>query len=144
MKLFNTVLGLLAAEVAHGASDIFPFIPFDCYEEGQLLHGNSSGTKISDKSLISGLDIQNSKLKSIASCIDNNTKLISGIVTTWGTWDSNSNAWTDVKRMNIIGKLSGLQSFDDQGVMTAADLGTLSSAAKTEFKQYWYQEASPT
>ena len=57
MKLLSTVLGLFAAEMVSGTTDIFPFIPYDCYEEGQLLHGNTSGTKITDKSLISGLDI---------------------------------------------------------------------------------------
>ena len=57
MKLLSTVLGLFAAEMVSGTTDIFPFIPYDCYEEGQLLHGNTSGTKITDKALISGLDI---------------------------------------------------------------------------------------
>ena len=133
MKLFNTVVGLFAAEMVYGSTDIFPFIPYDCYEEGQLLHGNTSGTKVTDKSLISGLDITNSKLKSIAACMDMSTKLLSGVVTTWGTWDANSNSWTNVKRMNIIGRLSGLQSFDDQAPLTSANLGTLSSAADNSF-----------
>ena len=57
MKLLSTVLGLFAAEMVSGTTDIFPFIPYDCYEEGQQLHGDSSGTKITDKALISGLDI---------------------------------------------------------------------------------------
>ena len=61
------------------------------------------------------------------------TKLISGITTTWGEWDTNTNAWTNVKRMNIIGKLSGLQSFDDQAPLTAASLGTLASGADVAF-----------
>ena len=57
MKLLSAVLGLFAAEMVSGTTDIFPFIPYDCYEEGQQLHGDSSGTKITDKALISGLDI---------------------------------------------------------------------------------------
>ena len=65
--------------------------------------------------------------------MDMSTKLLSGITTTWGTWDTNTNAWTDVKRMNIIGKLSGLQSFDDQAPLTAASLGTLASGADVAF-----------
>ena len=56
MKLLSTVLGLFAAEMVSGTTDIFPFIPYDCYEEGDL-HGSTSGTKITDKALISGLDI---------------------------------------------------------------------------------------
>ena len=61
------------------------------------------------------------------------TKLLSGVTTTWGIWDANSSSWTDVKRMNIIGKLSGLQTYDDQAPLTAANLGTLSSAADNAF-----------
>ena len=61
------------------------------------------------------------------------TKLLTGVTTTWGTWDSNSNAWTNVKRMNIIGRMSGLQSYDDQAPLTTANLGTLSSGADNAF-----------
>ena len=99
--------------MAVAQDDIFPFIPYDCFQEGQQLHGNSSGTKISDKALVSGLDMQNTKLKSISACRNLSTQLISGVVTTWGTWDSNTSTWNDIKRMNIIGSLSGLQKFDD-------------------------------
>ena len=61
------------------------------------------------------------------------TKLLTGITTTWGIWDTNTNAWTNVKRMNIIGRMSGLQSYDDQAPLTTANLGTLSSAADNAF-----------
>ena len=65
--------------------------------------------------------------------MDMSTKLLSGITTTWGIWDSNSNAWTNVKRLNIIGRLSGLQTFDDQAPLTAGNLGTLASGADVAF-----------
>ena len=61
------------------------------------------------------------------------TKLLTGVATTWGIWDTNTNAWTNVKRMNIVGRMSGLQSFDDQAPLTTANLGTLSSAADSAF-----------
>ena len=65
--------------------------------------------------------------------MDMSTKLLTGITTTWGIWDTNTNAWTNVKRMNIVGRMSGLQSFDDQAPLTTANLGTLSSAADAAF-----------
>ena len=65
--------------------------------------------------------------------MDMSTKLLTGVTTTWGIWDTNTNAWTNVKRMNIIGRMSGLQSFDDQAPLTTANLGTLSSAADSAF-----------
>ena len=65
--------------------------------------------------------------------MDMSTKLLTGITTTWGIWDTNTNAWTNVKRMNIIGRMSGLQSYDDQAPLTTANLGTLSSAADNAF-----------
>ena len=61
------------------------------------------------------------------------TKLLTGVTTTWGIWDTNTNAWTNVKRMNIVGRMSGLQSYDDQAPLTTANLGTLSSAADAAF-----------
>lgn len=68
---------------------------------------------MSDIELISGLDIENSRLVAIAACTDLKTQLISGVVTTWGVWDADNNQWSDVKAMNTIGKMSGLQEFDD-------------------------------
>ena len=65
--------------------------------------------------------------------MDMSTKLLTGVTTTWGLWDTNTNAWTNVKRMNIVGRMSGLQSFDDQAPLTTANLGTLSSAADSAF-----------
>ena len=65
--------------------------------------------------------------------MDMSTKLLTGVTTTWGIWDTNTNAWTNVKRMNIVGRMSGLQSFDDQAPLTTANLGTLSSAADSAF-----------
>ena len=57
-----------------------------------------------------------------------NTRLISGITSTWGVWDSDNNQWSDVKAMNTIGNMSGLQEFDDNGAASNAGV-SLSTAA---------------
>ena len=118
------------------------FIPFDCYTESNRRYGNANGTKITDKDLISGLDINDARLVAIAACSDMNTKLISGITTTWGVWDSELNQWSNVKAMNTIGFMSGLQEFDDISAASAAGV-SLNQDADWALQQYWYQEASP-
>jgi hypothetical protein len=56
------------------------------------------------------------------------TRLISGITTTWGTWDSVNNQWSGVQKMNTIGNMSGLQDFDDEAAASEAGV-SLSTAA---------------
>lgn len=104
---------LAAAEAAVAAEVTTPHIPYDCYKESNRIYGNDEGTKVSDINLISGLNINNARLTAIAACTDMNTRLISGITSTWGVWDSVNNQWSDVKAMNTIGYMSGLQEFDD-------------------------------
>lgn len=101
----------MAAEAA--LVPVTPHVTWDCYQETAETYGNPAGNKVSDKNNIAGLDIQNSKLTAISACTELSTGLISGITTTWGIWDSATSAWTNVKRMNKIGKMSGVQEFND-------------------------------
>lgn len=101
----------MALTAATVAADEPVHIPYDCYTESYRNYGKPEGTKVSDKDLISGLDIRRSKLTAIAACTDMKTRLISGVTTTWGIWSGNQ--WTGVKAMNTIGYMSGLQEFDD-------------------------------
>jgi len=71
------------------------------------------------------------------------TRLISGVTTTWGLWDSSGDGrWTGVKSMNTVGYMSGLQEFNDFGAAAAVGI-SLSQDADWALQQYWYQEASP-
>jgi len=133
------VLVLAAADAAFAAD---AFIPYDCYTESVRLYGAPKGNKITDKELIAGLDINNSKLSAIAACTDMNTRLISGVTTTWGVWDGVANQWSDVKAMNTIGNMSGLQEYDDSAAASTAGV-SLNEAANWALQAYWYQEASP-
>ena len=117
-------------------------IPWDCYTEAPRIYGDPKGTKVSDKDLISGLDIRNSRLTAVSACTDMQTRLISGVTTTWGIWDSVNNRWTGVKAMNTAGYMSGLQEFNDVGAAAAVGI-SLSQDADWALQQYWYQEASP-
>ena len=65
------------------------------------------------------------------------TFLITGITTTWGTWDSSTSAWTGVKRLNKVGKMSGLGEFNDNSALSSLGV-TLDSAQDFELMEYWY------
>jgi len=56
------------------------------------------------------------------------TRLISGITTTWGVWDSNNNRFTGVKAMNTVGYMSGLQEFNDVGAASAVGISLTQDA----------------
>ena len=119
---------------------ITPHVPWDCYQQTVETYGNPAGKIVSDKNNIAGLDIQNSKLTAISACTELSTGLISGITTTWGIWDSTNSVWTNVKRMNKIGKMSGVQEFNDKQYMSGV---SYTSELDKAIAKYWYQEAAP-
>ena len=109
----------MAIDQAFATHRAVPFIPYDCYHESELSYGQKAGDRVSDLDLITGLDIHNDKLTAISACTDMSTFLITGIVTTWGTWDSSASQWTNVKRLNQLGRMSGLGDFDDNAVLSS-------------------------
>ena len=135
MKLLATALALTAGQ-ALANQNYTTYIPFDCYREDGVVYGNPAGNKVSDYVTMTGLDAYAHKLVGVTACKDNNTGLISGITTTWAKWSNGSQ--TDIKRLNIIGKLSGLYDFEDDS--SAA----INETADYILQQYWFQEASPT
>lgn len=82
---------------------------------------------MSDVNLISGLDICTSKLTAISACTDMDTSLITGVVSTWGTWDYPTGKYLEVKRMNRVGNMAGIAEFDDNKVLKAARLPELNT-----------------
>ena len=92
---------------------------------------------------MTGLDAYGHRLAAISGCIDRHTTLISGLTTVWGIWDSEIEEWTDLQRLNIIGRLSGLYEFDDSGVLSENGLPFLEEGQELALAHYWYQEASP-
>ena len=107
LKLLSPSLGLAVLTLA--ASDD-QFIPFDCHQPSSRSYGNPTGNLISDKNIISGLDIQNHKLVQIAGCQDNNTKTLSGLTTSWAKWENGDQ--TDLVRLNVIGSMESLYEYD--------------------------------
>lgn len=84
--------------------------------------------------IISGLDALNSQLISVTACVDNHTNLISGITTNYGVW--NGDEPTDIKRMNILGNMSGLHKFN-------IDNAGLTGQQYKSFEKLWWKTASP-
>ncbi len=145
MKLFSVALGLVAAEVAVAHDVVYQdFIPYDCFRETHN-QGNKHGTKTTDRTLISGLNITSSRMAAISACTSLETRLITGLVTVWGTWDSASGAWTNLQSMNVIGNMSGLQEFDDNAAIRSFKGGSfsLTTAQDVALMELWYSEASP-
>ena len=135
MKLLSSFacMGLLAAQQAYAQEQVV-HIPLDCYSESERVFGSKQGTRISDLNILSGLDALNSQLISVTACVDNNTNLISGITTNYGVW--NGNEPTDIKRMNIIGNMSGLHKFN-------IDNAGLTGQQYKSFEKLWWKTASP-
>ena len=133
MKLLATALALTAGQaLAH--TDYSVYIPFDCYSEDDNMYGNPAGSKVSDYLTMTGLDAYAHKLSQVTACVNRETGLLSGVTTSWAKW--NNGVQSDVKRLNIIGNMSGLYHFND-GV-------SVSDEADYILQQYWFQEAEPT
>jgi len=142
MKLLAASIGLITLELALAQEKYQTYIPYDCYQESDKLYGDSTEkTKISDMEAMTGLDAYGHRLAAISACIDRHTTLISGITTVWGIWDGT--AWTDLQRLNIIGRLSGLYEFPDNDVLSEYGLPFLEEGQQLALAHYWYQEASP-
>ena len=90
---------------------------------------------------MSGLDINEHKIVQISYCKMLETEVFSGITTTWARWVDGER--TDVKRLNVMGSLSGLYDFDRNGALRAAGMEELTDEQLWGFDPYWFQEASP-
>ena len=64
------------------------------------------------------------------------TNLISGVTATYAIWSGNQQ--TEIYRMNIIGKLTGLYEFDDNAALARSGLGTLTREQDYAFADYWH------
>ena len=45
--------------------------------------------------------------------------------------------------MNVVGTMSNVYSFDNNGPLTAAGIASLTQAQLWAFEPYWFQEADP-
>lgn len=140
MKLLSLVAGLLTAELA-SAEVADAYIPFDCYQHSQKTYGVDRGVIESDKNVLSGLDINDSRLVQISYCKDVRTDVYTGLTTTWAKWVDGER--TDLKRLEIIGSVAPLYDFDRNGALRDAGLEELTADQLWGFDPYWYQEASP-
>lgn len=52
------------------------------------VHGKPGGKKVSDKSLLTGLDPVKHKMVTISACTDQSTRLISGVMITHAVWEA--------------------------------------------------------
>ena len=96
MKLLAAAIGLVATELATAHDVTYSdFIPYDCFRETSNF-GVKYGSKTTDKALISGLNINTSRMAYISACTSLTTKVITGVTTVWGTWDSATSAWTNL------------------------------------------------
>lgn len=66
---------------------------------------------------------------------------MTGMFTVWGEWTGTE--WTNLQRLNSIGKQSTLVEFDDNSALSAGGLGALVPGQEIAFQRYWFQEASP-
>ena len=140
MKLLAASLGLMASELAF-AQKYQTYIPYDCYKESDKMYGDTVGEKVSDMEAMTGLDAYRHRMIAITGCVDQRTTLISGLTTVWGQWDGVG--WTDMQRLNVIGRLSGLYEFDDNGALAEYGAPSLDEGQLLAMQHYWYQEASP-
>ncbi len=141
MKLFAASLSLMATELAM-AQKYQTYIPYDCYRESDKLYGDKTDAKVSDMEAMTGLDAYRHRIIAITGCVDSRTTLISGLTTVWGMWDGGS-SYTDVQRLNVVGRLSGLYEFPDNDALSNEGLSSLDDGQLLALQHYWYQEASP-
>ena len=114
------------------------FTPYDCYEESEEVFGSREGKKVTDIVDITGLSAFDSKLAALSLCEDQSRNLVSGIVTVWGNWDETTRDWKDLKRLNAIGRMSGLYEFDDYKALAAAGLPPIQPGQDLPLQKYWY------
>jgi len=68
--------------------------------------------------------------------------LIQGIATIWGHWDDKTRTWSNEKRLNTIGRMSGLVEFDNNKALSAAGLPALQPGQAQAMQRLWFQDAS--
>lgn len=74
---------------------------------------------------MTGLSAYDTKLAALSTCQDSRSGMITGIVSVWGNWDEAKKDWTDLKRLNDFGRMSGLNEFDDNAALSAAGLPSI-------------------
>lgn len=129
MKYLATALALSAGQAL--AQDYATYIPFDCYSEDIQVYGNETPNKVSDYLTMTGLDAYAHQLYEVTVCWNNDTDLITGVTTSWAKWVGGSP--TDITRLNIIGRLSGLYHWNDGR--------NVSDATDYLLQQFWFQDA---
>ena len=139
MKLIGAALAVSAAQAFDFEyADHTPMIPYDCYSETPRLYGSENGNYVSDRDLMIGLDAYEHQLTRVTVCKDTCEGNIQGVMTTWAKWVDG--VPTDEKRLNIIGKMTGLYYYDDSVAYAAAGV-TVPEEADTYMQYYWFQEA---
>lgn len=113
MKLFAAALVAATAS----ASGFETYIPYDCYHESARVYGTRTDKKVSDMDIMTGLDAYAHRVSGITACLDLETNLISGVTTTFGKINEADLTYTDVKRLNLLGNMSGLYHYDDNAVI---------------------------
>lgn len=139
MKLLTSALGIFAA--AHAHKELYKwetYVPYDCYSESKFSFGNQEGTKVSDYTTMLGLDAAKDQLVGITACRDVRTSKITGLTTRWGQWANG--VVTQEKRLNLVGRMSGLYHFDDNSALSSSGV-SLTEAQDILFQQYWFQES---
>ena len=101
----------------------------------------SDSTVVSDKSVITGLSLENAKLVGITGCVDTATDRVTGLTTIWGEWDGSK--YDNVQRLNVIGRLSGISEYDNSDALAQAGLSDLSTDQDLALQRFWFYEASP-
>lgn len=136
--LTSALIGLAAGQVALAQT---PKVPFDCYSESQEIYGSRMGKRTSDLMDLTGLNAYSAKLAALSTCQDSRSGLITGIVSVWGDWDEGQKDWTNLKRLNHYGRMSGLYEFDDNSALSAAGLPSIQPGQYLALQKYWFQEA---
>ena len=134
MKLLNSALGLMALEFANANVTT----PYDCYRERPAAYGRDEGEKITDFYAMTGLDAYSAKLMAITGCVDLRTDLLSGLFTVWGEWNTETNEFENVQRLNAMGNMSGLVEFDDSSALSEAGLSGLQDGQDVALQRYWF------
>lgn len=81
----------------------------------------------------------------ISACTSLTSRLITGLTTVWGEWNSSSGSWDNLQSLYTIGNMSGLQEFDDNAAMRTfkGNSFTLTPEQDVALMELWYSEASP-
>ena len=66
---------------------------------------------MSDRALLTGLDPAKHKMVTVSACTDMNSRLVSGVTTTYAVWEAGEQ--TRLLRMNLLGRTTVEVAFND-------------------------------